>query len=288
MTRRNCRAGPAAVAVLLLGTGLAPAQVTTFSGSGANPTDTNLTTPITAFRTALGPLNANVAGIQNGGAGRREINWDGVPAASSAPNALPPDFFNTTSPRGVVLATAGTGFEVSGATTDAGPGQPAAANFGNINATYTTTFQPFSPQRLFTALGSTITNVNFFNAGSTTPALVRGFGVVFSDVDNGANALIQLFDASNVQIGATLSAPAFNGGLSFIGATVPTAQIRRVQITSGNAALAAGTNDGGATDLVVMDDFIYAEPVPEPSSLALLGLGAAGFAAWRRGRKRTD
>ena len=30
-----------------------------------------------------------------------------------------------------------------------------------------------------------------------------------------------------------------------------------------------------------------AEPIPEPSSLALLGLGAIGLAVWRR-RRKTD
>ena len=53
------------------------------------------------------------------GGQRREINWDGVPATSSAPNLLAANFFNSTSPRGVLFSTPGTGFEVSSATTDA-------------------------------------------------------------------------------------------------------------------------------------------------------------------------
>ena len=50
-----------------------------------------------------------------------------------------------------------------------------------------------------------------------------------------------------------------------------------VTIRSGTTSLGPTVNDvsnGGTEDLVVMDDFIYGEPVPlpEPSSLALLGL----------------
>ena len=70
---------------------------------------------VTAFQNALGPLNAPGAG--GNANGRREINWDIVPAAQAAPNNLPPDFFNKNSVRGVVLAldTPGlTAFQVSG------------------------------------------------------------------------------------------------------------------------------------------------------------------------------
>src|SRR5581483_9428443 len=105
---------------------------------------------VDSFRTALGTLNPNQAG--SFGSGRREINWDGVPSNFAAPNLFPANFFNVNSPRGVLLSTPGSGLQTSGATTDASAGQPAAANFGNVNPSYTSTFQPFSPQRLFTAL----------------------------------------------------------------------------------------------------------------------------------------
>ena len=58
------------------------------------------------FRADLG--GGLVAGANGSFGGiRREINWDGAPDSSSSPNPLPGDFFNTTSPRGVVLTTRG-------------------------------------------------------------------------------------------------------------------------------------------------------------------------------------
>src|SRR5882762_2636391 len=152
---------------------LAHAAAITFSASGANPAGIQAT--VDAFRTSLGTLNPNVPG--SFGTGRREINWDGVPDALSAPNNLPANFFNVNSPRGVIFGTPGTGFQVSG---NAGV---APVRFDNPNPTYSSTFQTFSPQRLFTALGSNILDVNFFVAGTAIPASVSGFGSVFSDVD---------------------------------------------------------------------------------------------------------
>ena len=46
-------------------------------------------------------------------AGRREISFDGTPDAQSAPNLLPPDFFNTTVPRGAVFVSKNNQFQVS-------------------------------------------------------------------------------------------------------------------------------------------------------------------------------
>ena len=54
------------------------------------------------------------------------------------------------------------------------------------------------PQRLFTAIGSTIVDVRFFVLGTTTPAFVRGFGAVFSDVDLGDQTRIAFFGPSDV------------------------------------------------------------------------------------------
>ncbi len=263
----------AAGLTLILNVATTAAAPILFSASGSSPA--GIQTTVDAYRADLGSLNPNVAG--SFGSGRREINWDGVPDALSAPNPLPANFFNVNSPRGVVFTTAGTGFEVS-ATAASGT----AVRFGNINATYPGLFQTFSAQRLFTALGSNVLDVNFFVPGSTIPALTRAFGSVFTDVDLANTTSLEFFDASNTSLG-TFFVPAANGGLSFVGVDFGSNIVSRVRITNGNAAL--GPNEAGALDLVVMDDFLYGEPVaavPEASTLLLLFGGLLGLGVmWR-------
>jgi hypothetical protein len=223
-------------------------------------------------------LDTGLGGPNNGVGGGpfvtgfRNINWDGVPESSAAPNTLPGNFFNSTSPRGALFTTSGTGFQVSSTN---GSGTP--VRFGNINPSYASTFQTFTPQRLFTMLDSTEMDVTFFVPG--TPALgatVNGFGAVFSDVDMGDSAQLDFFGDGNSLLGSFFVPASANNGLSFLGVSFNSGErVARVHITSGNAPLGASTLDGGAIDLVVMDDFMYGEPllVPEASTLSLLALG---------------
>jgi hypothetical protein len=84
---------------------LLPHQVV--AGSG------DVTGVVGQFRSLLGdPLNGVTPGAQP--AGRREINWDAVPANLTDNDAFPGDFFNTGSPRGAIFTTLGPAFQVSG------------------------------------------------------------------------------------------------------------------------------------------------------------------------------
>ena len=155
-----------------------------------------------------------------------------------------------------------------------------ATQFGN--ATYSTIFTTFSPLRLLSEIGSNITDVTFFIPGTNglTPATVTGFGAVFTDVDLANSTSIQYFDRTGASLGTFFAPPGTvaNQSLSFLGVAFNAGErIGRVRITSGNVA--PGPNDGGSVDVVVMDDFIFAEPraIPEASTLLLLGLGLWGL-----------
>src|SRR5262249_48844986 len=156
-------------------------------------------------------------------------------------------------------------------------GQP-SPEFGEINATYPAIFTTFSTPRLFAPLGSNIVDVLFTVPGTTDkPALSSGFGAVFTDVDVASLTSLAVFDTLGLSI-VTQFVPTFKEGLSFLGVSFDSQVLSRVRITLGNSPL--GPNDGGAVDVVALDDFIYGEPIaiPEPAMLALLGVGLLGVA----------
>jgi hypothetical protein len=187
--------------------------------------------------------------------------------------------------RGANITTAGTGFLQT-------PLNDAV--FTAINVNYATTFATFSPQRIFTPLGSNVTDVRFFSPGSggTLAATVSGFGAVFSDVDFADTTTMQFFDQDDNPL-QTFNVPtqsagstAPNGGLSFFGAIANAGErISRVRITTGTDALGPSDN-GDNIDVVVMDDWLYDEPeaIPEPATAALAGLALTCTLMLRRRR----
>jgi hypothetical protein len=170
--------------------------------------------------------------------GRREINWDG-----------------------------------GGSTANTVSGTP----FNGFLINRETIFQPFSLQRLFSAIDSNVTETKFFVPGpgaDTKPATTSGFGAIFTDVDlpdgsgpghkNGnrkASTLIEYFGTDGGLLFSSF-VPASPGdkSVSFLGIVFSDARITRVRITSGDAA--PGPNDDGTHDIVMMDDFLYGEPQP--------------------------
>jgi hypothetical protein len=243
------------IALVLLSPATSSAAPVVFQASGATPADIQVA--VDDFRAFLGPLNPNVAGSFP--SGRREINWDGVPDAFSAPNNLPANFFNANSPRGAVFFTPGTGFQVSA---DSANPTNTPILFGNLHPAFPMLFSTFSPQRLFTALDSNVTETLFFVPGSATGATVGGFGSVFTDVNRGNSTKIELFDANGRLLFSqnVLAGPTSRQSLSFLGVGFDAGErVFLVRITSGNRV-----PKSPARDVVVMDDFIYAEPQALP------------------------
>jgi hypothetical protein len=235
----------------------------------AGPNIASIQGTITDFRAALGdPVNGNA--IEEKGSGRREINWDGgvPPSDVTTPPVNPFNTFLNT--RGAQFTTPGIG--LSQAPPSGGPQGGLVGLFGN--ASYATTFRAFSPLRLFTPVGSNITDTAFFVAGSNggQRAAVTGFGAIFADVDQPdgsgpgtkrgnrhSSTLIQFFGADGrLLFSSFVPASPGDGGFSFFGIKFNDPRISSVRITAGNVA--PGPDDDKENDVVMMDDFIYGEP----------------------------
>ena len=227
-------------------------------------TDPTVLSASTGIQAKIDEYKALLGGIDHGGepgtkgtTGFREVNWDGLSDAEAAPNLYTPDLFNSaTAPRarGIVLSTPGTGLMVSA---DSDNPSNTLPSFGNINPTYVGVFPAFSGERLFSPVGSNIADIYFYVPGSSTKAVVRGFGAVYVDVDRVENTAFEYFDINNKSLG-TYATPVLNNGHVFLGVLFPEAVVHRVRIEYGNTPL--GPNDGGSTDVSVMDNFIYGEP----------------------------
>lgn len=229
-----------------------PATPTPKVVSGAG----DITAVVEEYRALLGADNGGEP--VSPGTGRREINWDSLPDELAAPNDYAADLFNAaTAPRarGIVLKTeAGAVLQVSA---DADNLSGALPRFGHLNPAYSEAFKTFSAERLFSPVGSNIVDAVFFVPGTQTPALVRGFGAVYTDVDTDHTAF-EYFDKNGKSLGQ-FAVPLSNNGLSFLGVAFDEPIVARVRIEYGTVAL--GPDDSAENDVAVMDNFIYGEPV---------------------------
>jgi len=231
----------------------------------AGPSVDSIKGSFTEYQNELGGKNNNNDASHNDG-GFRQINWDGGGTSTTVdPNPM----VRFLGPRGALITTPdGSGFVQA-------PPDGLATQFSNPS--YGTIFRAFSQFRLFSAIGGRITDVDFFLPGDgNKPATTKGFGVVFTDVDQPdgsgpgekqgnrhASTLVEYFGANGeLLFSSFVPASPGDGNQSFFGVVFPDARIARVRITSGNVV--PGADDVGKQDVVMMDDFIYGEPVARP------------------------
>jgi len=238
-----------------------PAIVPPLVFQAAGPNAASIQSTVEQFRAALGGANnGNLAGPL--ATGRREINWDGGGSTATSPGPTPFTVFLNT--RGSLMETPGSGFV-----------QAPAAGLADffLNPSLATTFQAFSPARLFAPIGSTITDVTFFVPGvGNIPAMTSGFGAIFADVDSpdgggrgvrqskgvGSSQIIYYDADGNLLYKSAIPSSPGTATLSFFGIVFPEPRIAFVRIITGRKDPAEGLDP--KVDLVVMDDFIYGEP----------------------------
>ncbi len=222
-------------------------EVTVFKASG------DIASQLTGFRNLLGNLNT----APGAAGGRREVNWDGIPD-SLLDGPLPPDFFNPVGDAAV--ASRQRGLAYSG-----GNFQASAANFAHINREAASEFNAFSGGKVFANVSKSQWPVEFRVPGQAVAAGVSAFGAVFSDVDTEGSATLEAFNGTE-RLG-TFVVPARTSGssFSFLGIYFKNKSITKI-IVRHQGVLSGGGKDvsqGGASDLVVMDDIIYSEPQPQ-------------------------
>lgn len=226
-----------------------PVQPVVVRGSGS------IADKVDSFRQLLGgPVNTSPVAA----GGRREINWDAVPE-ELLDKPLPEDFFNPTAPgspaarqRGITYASASGTFMVS------------ASGFASVNAVAAASFQPFSGQNNFANTTAPQWQIKIKVPGRTEAAAVQGFGAVFSDVDLDSSTSLEFFNGAKSLGKFFVPTRTAESSLSFLGVYFKDGE-RITEITvSHQGFLAEGQqdiSDGGPKDLVVLDDFLYSEPI---------------------------
>ena len=204
------------------------------------------------FRQLLGnQLNTTPGAV----GGRREINWDGVPDQLLS-QKLPEDFFNPTGPTAVASNQRGLTYSAVGSF------QVSKTNFAEVNAAASNQFTSFSGDKSFANISSNLWDVEFEVAGQTVPAKVQGFGIVFADVDLSNSTSLEFFNEEK-SLGKFFVPAKDGSNFSFLGVHFKNEHITKVRVAH-NGQLDQGQNDisnNGSVDLVVMDNFLYSEPV---------------------------
>ncbi len=205
------------------------------------------------FRSLLGPLNTGGAATD----GRREVNWDGVPEDMLG-KPLPEDFFNPVGASAVATRQRGLVY-----TSRAGTFAVSKKSFEEVNILAAGSFKAFSGANVFANISNNLWEVGFQVPGKALKAGVAGFGAVFSDVDHNNESYLELFNESRSLGRFFIPAHNDKSTFSFLGIYFKNGEkITRIEVSHPGSLVSgkADVSQGGPDDLIVLDDFIYAEP----------------------------
>jgi uncharacterized protein (TIGR03118 family) len=261
-------------------------QLQDFTGTGGTNTATNTgsaNAALTAFETAVGGgNNGGTASPQTGGF--RTITWDGVKLDGTDP------FPDTIIDPGHVVGIPINRFQERGVQFEqvyavSGPASASdASTFTTVNPTVTNLFKAFSPTETFAMFNDNTIDLSFVaaSAHSTTPvpAATRGFGAIFLNVTVPNQTSIEYFDGDTSLGKFFVPASSTRGQATFLGELFSSPIVTRVTLTLGTDVLFSfnGTtfSPGPQADdpannhnLVVTDDFVYAEPVATVATASL-------------------
>ena len=240
------------------------------------------TASLASFEAAIGGSKNTTAAPQNGGF--RTITWDGVKVdgsdAVSGPNST------TVITPGHTVGIPLSRFEGSGVYFGA---VYAVSNDGfvDVNQNVAGLLPAFSTPSTFAMFNDNGIDFKFVAAASpnTTPvsAVSRGFGAIFLNVEQPNTTTIQYFhgstllDTLNVPVEGTPGAPVFAGEL------FPNAIVTNVLLTLGSGVIfkfdgttvSSGGVNSPTNNLVAVDDWAFAEPVPSANGFPIVS-GAQG------------
>jgi hypothetical protein len=272
---------------------------TLFSGVGGN----NTSVTAGSANNALNSFEAAIGGVNNGANpppkpnGFRVITWDGVALDGT-------DFGGSTTVivNGKVVGIPLNRFEERGAFFEeiyavSGPASATdQSTFSSVNGNVLGLFPAFSPTKTFAMFNDNTIGLSFVLAGTHTttpvPAATRGFGAIFLNVRLANTTSIEYFNGAR-SLGKFFAPVGTAGQAEFLGVLFATPIVTSVQIVCGTDALFTfdgvhftGTttdNPGTNHNLVVTDDFVYAEPVPavnaQPAIAATAGVAFNGLVA---------
>jgi hypothetical protein len=257
----------ALMATLFPGNPISVGTPAVFSGVGGTNTSGGALNALSSFESAIGGSKNTAAAPQSGGF--RTITWDGVKLDGSdfgggantiviVPNKTVGIPLNRFQGQGTFFQEV---YAVSG------------DGFTDVNPNVTGLFPAFSASNTFAMANDNSIDQSFVlaSAAGTTPALAatRGFGAIFINNEVANTSSIEYFHG-DLSLGKHFVPVGTAGQAEFLGVLFSNPIVTRVSLTLGTDTLfsfdgstfsGTSTNNPPTHNLVVTDDFVYAEPV---------------------------